>query len=88
MDDEKVRNSHLKRDDKIFDWNDTEDIKLGEEYNCRCYAEFLDNNGKPTGEYGRMIQLNKETANNPKPYYEPCNKNEIALNQKKLERFN
>ena len=82
MDDDKVRESHSERDDEVFDWDDEEDIKPGEEYNCRCYAEFLDDNGKPTGEYGRMAWQEKETENDPKPYYEPCDKNGTPLNQK------
>ena len=82
MDDDKVRESHSERDDEVFDWDDEEYIKPGEDYNCRCYAEFLDDDGEPTGEYGRMAWQEKETENDTKPYYEPCDKNGTPLNQK------
>lgn len=41
MDDNKVRGSHAEHDDRIFDWN-SEMVKPGEDYGCRCYAEFVE----------------------------------------------
>lgn len=42
-DDNKVRDGHAEYDDKIFDWNNANMIKPGEDFGCRCYAEFIEN---------------------------------------------
>lgn len=80
-DDDKVRPEHADRDDKIFHWN-SDEIKPGEDYGCRCYAEFLDQNGKPNGEYGRIAWPAAGTESNPQPYYEPSDKNGKPLHEK------
>jgi hypothetical protein len=41
-DDHKVRESHAEYDDRVFDWNDGDMKKPGEDYGCRCYAEFIE----------------------------------------------
>lgn len=82
MGDGKVRDEHKVRDKGIFNWNLDDDIKPGEDYGCRCYAEFLNDNLKSNGEYGRIAWPEKGTESNPKPHYEPTDKNGKALNQK------
>jgi SPP1 gp7 family putative phage head morphogenesis protein len=77
IDDEKVRLEHLARQGKIFGWNSA-DTRPGEEYNCRCYAEFIDKNGNPTGEYGRMSK---------EGHFEPCDKNGVPLSQKQWKEL-
>lgn len=82
-DDDEVRASHQEYDDQIFDWNDEDMIKPGEDYGCRCYAEFLDSNGNSNGEYGKIAWPDKGTESNPKPYFEPSDKNGVPLNEKR-----
>jgi len=82
MDDDKVRSEHLQNDDKIFDW-ESDDIKPGEDYGCRCYAEFLDDDGEPNGIYGKIAWPDKEIEKDPKPYFKPCDKNGIPLSERK-----
>ena len=52
MDDEKVRGSHADKDGQTFDWN-SGDLRPGEDYNCRCYAEFLEVDEKDKIWYGK-----------------------------------
>lgn len=73
MDDDKVRPEHALRDDETFDWN-SDDLRPGEDYGYRCYAEFLDNYGNPNGEYGRIAWPEKGMESDPKPYFEPSDK--------------
>jgi len=54
MNDESVRDSHAENNGKVFDWNDDDSIKPGEEHNCRCHAEFIHDDGEPTGEIGSI----------------------------------
>lgn len=56
--DEKVRDSHSDKDGKIFNW-DSDDLKPGEDFGCRCYAEFVDDNLEPVGECGRIGYLDQ-----------------------------
>ena len=42
-DDNRVRDRHARYDDRIFDWNYPKMVKPGEDYGCRCYAEFIEN---------------------------------------------
>lgn len=81
MDDDKVRGGHLQKDDKIFDW-ESDDIRPGEDYGCRCYAEFLDDNGKPNGRYGKIAWPDRKIEKEPKPYFKPCDKNGVPLSEK------
>ncbi|MDD2839872.1 MAG: polymorphic toxin type 44 domain-containing protein [Rickettsiales bacterium] len=87
QDDNKVRASHQQYDDQIFDWNDEDMIKPGEDYGCRCYAEFLDGDENPNGEYGKIAWPDKEIESDPKPYYEPCDKNGTPLNKKQWKEL-
>jgi hypothetical protein len=48
-----VRLSHESKDGLVFDWN-SNDIKPGQDFNCRCYGELLDSNGNPSGLYCRV----------------------------------
>lgn len=80
-DDDKVRSSHLEKDDKIFNW-ESNDLKPGEDYGCRCYAEFIDNEGKSNGRYGKISWLEKGAENKSSQYFEPTDKNGIPLNKK------
>lgn len=62
-------------------------IKPGEDYGCRCYAEFLDDYENPNGEYGKIAWPDKETESDPKPYYEPCDKDGTPLNEKQWKEL-
>jgi SPP1 gp7 family putative phage head morphogenesis protein len=50
--DDKVRGLHAAKDGEIFDWNSA-DLRPGEDYNCRCYAEFIDKDHKGNIWYGK-----------------------------------
>jgi murein DD-endopeptidase MepM/ murein hydrolase activator NlpD len=80
MEDSKVRSSHQELDGKVFDW-ESQSQKPGEEYGCRCYAEFVGKHGNQTGDYGRLKWPVKGSELNPKPYFEPSDKNGTALNE-------
>ena len=49
--DASVRSEHAQKEGETFDWN-LGDTKPGDDYNCRCYAEFVDENGNSNGKYG------------------------------------
>ncbi len=62
MEDSKVRSSHQELDGKVFDW-ESQSQKPGEEYGCRCYAEFVD--GDRAEKYGRMVPYMKNGKYEP-----------------------
>ena len=59
--DDKVRGSHAAKDGEIFDWNSA-DLRPGEDYNCRCYAEFIDKDQKGNIWYGKETVYLKNGA--------------------------
>ena len=64
MGDDKVRGSHADRDGQTFDWN-SGDSRPGEDYNCRCYAEFLEEDEKGNIWYGKETPYLKDGEYKP-----------------------